>query len=201
MAYRMSDYLYANPMVLRSTQILDKANSIHKKWGLLFVPSSRNSRWCRGYSPSEKRQYLSRLIFSEGMDPLRPLDIRVIPNMNEYLFHGCIKRSVVLKPTWREVHQKPSPTIVTIFSPLASSILPWRLLLFSLSFVRLQTGSGIPLSPDAKGIFSVHVLLCLHHEVNHTGRGVLGEGEYEFKGQQLSHQSSNDHLLIGIVNL
>lgn len=33
-----------------------------------------------------------------GADPLRPFDAWVIPDMEEHLFYGCIKRGIVLKP-------------------------------------------------------------------------------------------------------
>lgn len=110
-------------------------------------------------------------------DLLEPFNAQVILDMNEHLLHGCIKRSIVLKPTWREVDPGPDPVVDVAFSPLATSIFSRCLLLFFLSFVGLRNGLGISLSLSVKGILSVHVLLCFHHEVSHAGQGVLREGE------------------------
>lgn len=43
--------------------------------------------------------------------------------MDKHLLHGCIKMSVVLKPTLREVDRGPSPAVDIAFSPPVAFVL------------------------------------------------------------------------------
>lgn len=76
-------------------------------------------------------------LLSWGTFLLEPLDAWVVPVMEEHLFHGCVKRGIVLKPTWGEVDQWPKPMTIVPFSHPAASIFPRCLLLFPFSLVRL----------------------------------------------------------------
>lgn len=72
-----------------------------------------------------------------SIDPYGPFDTWVIPDINKYLLHVCIKWSVFLKPTYWEINSGANPVIDIAFSSLASTVFPWCQLLFPLSFVML----------------------------------------------------------------
>lgn len=121
-------------------------------------------------------------LLRRGMDPLGPLDARVILEIEEHLFHGCVKRGLDLKPTWGEVDLWPDPAVsITFFHPTTFIFLQYPLL-FPLSLIRLRIGPSIPFSPNIEGILNVHVLLCLHHEVSHVGRGILDRENRNLEG-------------------
>lgn len=94
-----------------------------------------------------------------SMDSFRPLNIRVVPYVNKYLLHRCIKGGVVQKITLGEVDSQSNSLAATSFSYPRTSIFLGCLLLLLLSFIMLQVG------PNVESILDIHMLLLLHDEV------------------------------------
>lgn len=107
------------------------------EYGLLSAPFSQNSIWCCGHGPSGNDSICCSFSSLGGSDPLGPFDASVIPDVEEYLFHRCIKRDIVLKLTWAKVDPWPRPVIVVAFPNPTTSAFPRCLLLLPLSFVGL----------------------------------------------------------------